>query len=339
MNRILTLALVVASVLAAACTAAPPTAPNLASTARSSASPAKSGTMRLEVPDEADIADIPWLMAIDWLKEQGYDIETISLSNTLGPVAMAQGDIDMASLSNQLAWAAIGRGAAIRTVMDKSANTYMLITRKNVQTCADLDGRPVAVGSVSTVNWAMLNAYLQKECPETQPEILVVTGGSNRMAALLSDEVDGAMQDIDDLIELERERPGEFHALIVLAQEFPGLQLNSHAANRDFAEQHPEMVKDVIRAVFAARRTIQDANVLRDAITRYVGFEPDRAQQAADTYLARKVWDISGTYTPETVQAIIDFLQEFGDMPPQLKAADVANLSYYNAVLDEIGRQ
>ncbi len=339
MNRILTLALVVAGVLAAACTATPPTAPNLASTARSSASPAKSGTMRLEVPDEADIADIPWLMAIDWLKEQGYDIETISLSNTLGPVAMAQGDIDMASLSNQLAWAAIGKGAAIRTVMDKSANTYMLITRKNVQTCADLDGRPVAVGSVSTVNWAMLNAYLQKECPETQPEILVVTGGSNRMAALLSDEVDGAMQDIDDLIELERERPGEFHALIVLAQEFPGLQLNSHAANRDFAEQHPEMVKDVIRAVFAARRTIQDANVLRDAITRYVGFEPDRAQQAADTYLARKVWDISGTYTPETVQAIIDFLQEFGDMPPQLKAADVTNLSYYNAVLDEIGRQ
>jgi ABC-type nitrate/sulfonate/bicarbonate transport system substrate-binding protein len=320
MNRILTLALVVAGVLAAACTATPPTAPNLASTARSSASPAKSGTMRLEVPDEADIADIPWLMAIDWLKEQGYDIETISLSNTLGPVAMAQGDIDMASLSNQLAWAAIGKGAAIRTVMDKSANTYMLITRKNVQTCADLDGRPVAVGSVSTVNF-------------------VVTGGSNRMAALLSDEVDGAMQDIDDLIELERERPGEFHALIVLAQEFPGLQLNSHAANRDFAEQHPEMVKDVIRAVFAARRTIQDANVLRDAITRYVGFEPDRAQQAADTYLARKVWDISGTYTPETVQAIIDFLQEFGDMAPQLKAADVANLSYYNAVLDEIGRQ
>lgn len=339
MNRPASLALVVATVLTAACTAPQPAAPHLASTARSSASPAKSGTMRLEMPEEADIADVPWLMAIDSLREQGYTVETMSMSNTLGPVAMAQGDIDMASLSNQLAWAAIGKGAPILTVMDKSANTYMLITSKRVQTCADLDGRPVAVGSVSTVNWAMLNAYLQKECPETRPEILIVRGGSNRMAALLSDEVDGAMQDIDDLIQLEREKPGEFHALIVLAQAFPGLQLNSHAANRDFAEQHPEMVKDVIRAVFAARRTIQDPNVLRDAITKYMGLEPDRAQQAADTYLARKVWDVSGTYAPETVQAIIDFLQEFGDLPPQLKAADVADLSYYDAVVDEIGPQ
>jgi hypothetical protein len=55
--------------------------------------------------------------------------------------------------------------------------------------------------------------------------------------------------------------------------------------------------------------------------------------------LAREFWDLSGSYTLESVQATLDFLQEHGSLPPGLKAEDVADLSYYEAVLDEIGRQ
>jgi ABC-type nitrate/sulfonate/bicarbonate transport system substrate-binding protein len=108
---------------------------------------------------------------------------------------------------------------------------------------------------------------------------------------------------------------------------------------REFGEQHPEMVKDVIRALFAARRSIQDPQVLREAVIKYLDLEPDEAQQVADTYLEQEIWDASGTYTLETVQATIDFLQEYGDLAPGLTAEDVADLSYYDAVLDEIGRQ
>lgn len=339
MNRIMILALVLLSVLVAACTTTPPETQNPLLTGSPAASPAKSGTMRIEEFADADVADIPWLMAIDLLKEQGYTIETMSFADLTFPAAaMAQGDLDFASLGNKVAWAAIGKGAPIFTFMDTYANTALTVTRKDIQTCADLDGKSVAVPSVSAVRTAMVNAYVRENCPDVKPEILIVKGGSNRMAALLTGEVDAAAQDIDDLIKLEHDRPGQFHALTVFAQEFPGLQITSYLVRREFAEQHPEMVKDVIRALFTARRDLQDPQALREAIIKYLDLEPDEAQEMADTYLEQEIWDVGGAYTLETVQANIDFFQEYGDLPAGLKAEDVADLSYYDAVLDEIGR-
>lgn len=48
---------------------------------------------------------------------------------------------------------------------------------------------------------------------------------------------------------------------------------------------------------------------------------------------------MNGGYTMESVQANIDFLVETAVLSPGLKPDDVADLSYLNAVLDEIGRQ
>lgn len=340
MNRTLILSLTLAGVLIGACTAPPPTAPKTPRTAIREASPRKSGTMRLDVPADADVADIPWLMAVDSLKEQGYTIELMSFADSaLGAAAMAQGDLDIGCFSNQVAWAATGKGAPILTVMDRSVNPQMIVSTKDMQACADLDGRSVAVASVTAVSAAMLDAYVERNCPEAKPQMVIVSGGSNRTAALLSGAVDAAMQDIDDLIKIEREQPGQFHPLVVFALEFPGLQVQSYMARSGFAEQHPEMLEDVIRALFAARRTLQDPQALREAIIKHVGLEPDKAQETADSYLAREFWDLSGSYTLESVQATLDFLQEHGSLPPGLKAEDVADLSYYEAVLDEIGRQ
>jgi ABC-type nitrate/sulfonate/bicarbonate transport system substrate-binding protein len=340
MNRNLILALILLSMLAVACSATTPSAQTPLPNTISTAAPPKSGTMRLEVPADADVEDVPWLMAVDSLKEQGYTIETISFSDTAIEVAaMAQGDLDIASLSHQVSWAAIDQGAPLFTFMDKAANVIVTATGKDIQECAGLDSKSVAVPSISSVSGAMLNTYLEENCPGARPQIIVVSGGSNRIAALLAGEVDAVTMDTDGLLKLERERPGEYHALIVFAQEFPDLQISSYMARRDFAEQHPEMVKDVIRASFTARRSLQDPQALREAIIKYLDLEPDRVQQMVDMYLAQKIWDTSGTYTLETVQATIDFLQEYGDLPAGLKAEDVADLSYYEAVLDEIGRQ
>jgi hypothetical protein len=95
----------------------------------------------------------------------------------------------------------------------------------------------------------------------------------------------------------------------------------------------------VIRAVFTARRDLRDPQVLSQAIIDYVGIEAGKAQQLAQLYLAQEIWDASGEYTLEAVQASLDFFQENGDVPLGLSAEDVADLSYYEAVLDEIGRQ
>jgi NitT/TauT family transport system substrate-binding protein len=336
MNKTLILVLVLLSLLAAACAAPQPEAQST----DLPAAPAGRGTIHTRVPADADVADVPWLMAIELLKDQGYTIEPVPVASDIAADAYAQGDLDISALSNQRAWAAVGQGAPLMTIMEWSANTFMLITPKEIKTCADLDGKPVASNGVATVAGALLDAYLEKNCPDAEPEILAVRGGSNRTAALLSGEVDAAIQDIDDLVQLELDRPGEFHPLILFAEENSGVQISGLAVHREFAEQNPEAVKDVIRAVFAARRSVQDPDVLREAIIERVEMEPESAQQAADTYLEQKVWDVSGTvFTPETVQTNLEFLQEYGDVPADLTLEDVADLSYYDAVVEEMGLQ
>jgi ABC-type nitrate/sulfonate/bicarbonate transport system substrate-binding protein len=91
--------------------------------------------------------------------------------------------------------------------------------------------------------------------------------------------------------------------------------------------------------VVTARRSLQDPQTLREAIVGYLEVEPSEARQLADLYLSRNTWDVRGEYTLDTVQTTMDFLQEYGDLPQEIEAKDVADLSYYEEVLDEIGRQ
>jgi ABC-type nitrate/sulfonate/bicarbonate transport system substrate-binding protein len=339
-NRTLIVAHLLMTLVAVACAAPLPSEQTPAPAGTASALPLKTGTMHLDMPDDADVVDVPWLVAVDSLKEQGYTIREMSFASTeLGATAMAQGALDIGSFSNQVAWAAIGKGAPIVTVVDKCANEHMVITRKDIETCAQLEGKAVAVPGVSTVSGTMVAAHVEDHCPEARPQILIISGGSNRRAALLTGAVDAAVQDIDDQIKLEREQPGQFHALVVFAKEFPGLHIQSYAARRGFAEENPEMLKDVIRALLTARRQLQDPEALREAIIHYLDMDHDKAEEAANQYLAREIWDVGGSYSRETVQDTLSFLQQQGTIPLELTAEDIADLSYYSAVLDEIGRQ
>jgi ABC-type nitrate/sulfonate/bicarbonate transport system substrate-binding protein len=326
MIRIIALALALLSVLVAACSAP---------------SPAMTRTLVIDVPEGGDVSHIPWLMAVDVLKEEGYTMRTVDFSATdpATVVAMEQEELDITALSNQLAWSAIGKGAPLVTFLDTAEIPFVLATTIEIQECADLDGRSVAISSMTSVSGAMFKAYVEGNCPDAKPNMLIVKRSNSRVAALLSGEVDAATLDHQDLAYLQGEEPGAYHALIVFADEFPGLQTNSYVMRTDFGEQYPEFVKDLIREVVTARRSLQDPQTLREEIINYLEVEPSEAQKLADLYLSRNTWDVRGEYTLDTVQATMDFLQEYGDLPPETEAKDAADLSYYEEVLDEIGRQ
>ena len=292
--------------------------------------------IRIEMPSDADVADIPWLIAIDTLKEQGYDLEPLSFSETAIEVAaMAQGDLDISSMNNQVAWAAIEKGAPIATFLDKTINVNMAMVGKEIQSCMDLDGKPFAVPGITSISYIMFKTFLEKNCPGVEPQIIPLSGGSNRLAALMAGEVSGTISDVDDLLKLERENPGEYHPLVVFADEFPGLQQDSSLFRREFADQNPEVIKDIIRAVFAARESIQDPKVLEAALIKYLEMEPEEAQEAAEVYLAQKVWDTDFLLSLDVVKANLEFLQQNGDLTAELTPEKVSDLSFYDEVVKE----
>jgi hypothetical protein len=89
----------------------------------------------------------------------------------------------------------------------------------------------------------------------------------------------------------------------------------------------------------AHRSVIGNPQLLRDGIVKYLSIEPARAQELADAYLAAKIWDPNGGVSAEDIDYTVRLLRDGGILTADLELEDVADLSYLNAVLAEIGRQ
>jgi ABC-type nitrate/sulfonate/bicarbonate transport system substrate-binding protein len=324
--------------VAAACTAVP--TPAVSPTPVSGA-PAKSGTIRFSVQGSLSVKDVPWQMALDSLRAQGYTIQVTEFAKSdLLAVALEHGDVDIGQLASSIAWAAVAKGAEIRTVVGSNNATYYLPVKMEIQTCRDLDGKSLAFSTRQAAGYILFERYLKEECPGANPEIVLIPETRNRLAALQSGELDGAYLELADWLRLDSESPGKYHALIDYGKKYPNFQVTTFYLRPSWAEQHPEMVRDFVRALLTSQRQLaSNPKQLEGQIIKLLGVDATEAQRTGEAYLAQGIWDANGGITPENIQYTLDTLVNAGAIPPGLKVEDVADFSYLNAVLDEIGRQ
>ena len=234
-------------------------------------------------------------MAIDAMRAQGYIVETLVFADTTGTMlALERGDLDFANVQDVTAWAAIEKGAQIVEVIDDSVNPTILAASHAIKDCVDLQDKRVGVGNLGGGKTVLLNRYIERHCPGTKPALLVVAGEHNRLAGLLAGELDAAIMDQDNLQDLAPARQGDVSALVVFAEEFPGVTLDSFFSRRELAEKDPATVKDWLRDLLEARRRIQDPKVLIEQLVARLGMAPDAAKRTAVACLERNFWDVNG---------------------------------------------
>jgi ABC-type nitrate/sulfonate/bicarbonate transport system substrate-binding protein len=328
------LALLAAAVIA--CSAAAP-----AATPVPAATPHKSGTIRFSDTGPEMVKDLPWRMALDALKEQGYTIEVTQFaSSSLVPAALVSGDIDVASINTNLTWTAVAKGAEIRTVVGKIGPSFYLVTESEINACQELDGKRLGFSTRQAVGYVMFQQTLDKECPGTTPQILLVGNTTSRLAALQKGEIDGAYLEAEDWMELDRQSAGKYHILMDFPREYPGFPLSAFSVRTEWAEQHQEMVDDFIRALLdQTRRIVSDPSLLSTQISTRFAIDPGEAQELAEAYLGLGIWDVNGGLTPENLRQSLDFLTTNGSVPQGLSVSEIADLSYLDSVLDQIGRR
>lgn len=303
--------------------------------------PAKSGRIRFVYLTSVDMRDVPILIAFDALRAQGYTVEQTAMANSnLLVDVIARGDADMGTGSNQPLWTAISKGADLTTIAQKFTSTSMLMTKQEIKTCADLNGKSVASTAPGNSNSALLEEYVKRNCPGTKFNFVTIQDTVSRAAALISGSVDGTIIDLEFGLDLEKRSPGAFHALFSIAKTFPDVQVSGISVNRVWLKKNPELVKDFLRELIKAnRQIIEHPELLYSESVKRFKLEPAFAKQVADEYLETGVWDPNGGMTRENTQRTIDFLAGINALPAGLKADDVADLSYLNSVLDELGRK
>lgn len=303
--------------------------------------PAPLGTIRFALSDEFSTRDIPYLMALDLLEDEGYTIQrTAFAEGELSLEALARGDADIASSGIAIGWSAIAQGANIRSIVSRGKYTYGIVAGKDIQTCADLDGASFAIRTTTGTNPALIRQYIEDNCPGITLNYVVIGSTNTRKAAILAGEIDATLLEPDDFLDVEKQAPGQFHTLVNFGDEFPGLFFNVVNVSKAWGEQNPELVQAFIRALLVSIRSINgDPKILPAQLEGRLSYTVEDAEKTSSLFLNPTTWDNTGSMTTETVQFNIDFLVAAEAIPPGLTVEDLVDLSYLNAVLDDIGRQ
>jgi len=301
---------------------------------------AKSGTIRFALNGSPSVKDIPSLMALDALQAQGYTTQVVTFAKTDQMTdALARGDVEIASPSTNAAWTAIAKGADFRTIVGRANMSFYLIVSPDIQSCQDLNGKTLSFATRQSVGYLIYDKYIKENCPGVNPDILLVNESKNRVVSLDTHKVDGSYLDIDDWLSLNQKEPGKFRVLIDYQKAYPQIQYSTFSVYNPWAKQHPEIVKDFVRALLKANRQVtDDPQVLQNEIVKRLSMNEADAKELAHAFLSLGLWDANGALTNDNLRYTLDFLVQNGQVPPGKTVEDVTDLSYLNAVLNEIGR-
>ncbi len=315
---------------------------NAAGCARNTGEPAhKSNTLRYFDLINVDVRNVPLLMALDELQTQGYIIEKTHLaSGVLIADALARGDADIGMLNNQTMWIAIAKGAPVRTIAQYTSSTLVIAAKQNIASCRELNSRRLAMPATRGLSPMLFDWYLKQNCPGVAPEIVVIPESAGRAAALLSGEIDASAMPGEELLKVQRKAPGQFHEILSYAHAFPDIQIDGLHVRRQWAEQNPELVKDFLRALLSAHRRVgEHPQLLFDESVKRLALDPETAKTVGEAHLRMRIWDANGGMTSENLQHTLDFLINMAALAPGAQVKEFADLSYLNAVLEEIRRR
>jgi NitT/TauT family transport system substrate-binding protein len=297
--------------------------------------------IRVAFSSVVGFGDLPVLLAHELLSQRGYDVQSTFYAQVEYAVeALSRGDADIDKGAMRPHWAAVGKGAKVATIAEQQGDPWVLYATSEIRRCSDLDGKRFAISGEGAISSCMSCAYVSKNCPGIQRQILLIQGSQNRAAALLTGEVDATPLELADFVRLQRLAPGRFHALTVFSSEFPRLKSTGIQVNTEFASKYPEVVRDYLRSLITVHRQIYlDHEMLKEAAKKYLSVEQDLIPEITEAYIAQNIWDRNGGLLVDDLEYSIRFLTEMGQLKPGLTVEDVANLSYLDSILNELGRQ
>ena len=290
--------------------------------------------IRVGYPGEADFSDLPSFLAQARLRAQGFHIESTFFSGTSVAVAeVSRGTIDVMSGSTIGVWMAISRGAAVRTIMNHTADPYRFIAGPGIAACAALDGRRVGLAAESSVSTHLVRAYLADECPSASPEVLTIGESSNRVAAFLAGGIDAAGLELSSWLWLQKQAPGRFVLLSDFSTRWPAIRTTGVHVNTAFARAHRDLVEAYVRAVLSANRDVlADPDLLVAAANEHIGRSEDWTATAR-AYVDAAAWSPRGGLTRHDLESTLTFFQSHSRLDTRLTAGDVADLGFLDKAL------
>lgn len=295
--------------------------------------------LRVGDSGDYDFGDLALVEAHARLTAQGYDVRVTPLATgEMAAAALARGDVDISNGAYPTFWRAIAKGGRLVTVMEHTGNLHRLVATHTIQTCADLDGQVVAMHTESASSTALARVFFSEDCPGATPRVVMIPASENRAASLMSGVVAAAVLEVSDLDHLQQLAPGRFHVLCDFAARWPFLGTTGIYVSEALARDHADEVRDYVRArVLANRDLVRDrARLLADA-ARVLGTARLWTDDA-EAYTTLGLWDANGGFMRGPIAQTLAFYRQHGTPLTDLTVDRVADFSFLDDVLREVGR-
>jgi NitT/TauT family transport system substrate-binding protein len=185
-------------------------------------------------------------------KKFGLDITPIFVDGgSMLTQAVVGGSVDIAQNGYTPALSAAVQGADIVIIGGISNKLpFQLVVKTSITTAAELKGQSVAISRYgSSTDTAADFALAHLKLTRNDVKVLQLGGAATRMAAAMSGQIAGTMEQYPDTAELSRHG---FHVLVDvtdIAGDYPN---TSYVTSRSFLNSRPEVVKKFLMAMATA---------------------------------------------------------------------------------------
>ncbi|UUP15922.1 ABC transporter substrate-binding protein [Nitratireductor thuwali] len=277
---------------------------------------------------------LPTAVALDRLKDMGYEIEAVELGGNSNQLqAAATGAIDISAIAQILD--AMDQGLDSKFFLAGNSNEFLLVARTGISTCEDLDGKSLGIHSVGSFVGQLALQHLAANCPDAEPKITVIEGSENRLAALIAGQLDSSVVDLQDWTLLNEKLPGQFQVTQDFTSTMPIMRA-AFAAKTEFLSSHPELVRDWIEVHLDVYNELyENPQLLIDKGEALLDeIDPEVLPKLVQAFVDARIWPVDGGLSAASVQKTIDFFNNDGEPFETIsKPADVVDRSVLDQVL------
>jgi ABC-type nitrate/sulfonate/bicarbonate transport system substrate-binding protein len=298
-------------------------------TATSAPEDPEARTARVGVEIPYSTVTLPNVLTVERMNEMGYELEIIEFTTPESLVqAMVAGQLDIAETNAAAFFSAVDAGLEAKAFVGGAGNIYVMAARTEFETCESLDGKAVGIHGQQSTTGALTITWFANECPEAEPNIVVVPGSENRIIAMAQGQMDASSLDVDNMLKLFRESPGEFH-LIESFSELDVVHAYVFATNALMTDK-PDLLRDYASTYLAVieEGTANPGFVVEKGLEVIEGSDLEGLSEVVDVYIERGFWDPVGQMEEAVVNETLAFYGGVSPYDQISEAADVADGSF-----------
>lgn len=275
-------------------------------------------------------------------KEQGLDFEPVEMPGDAEIVrALMAGTFEIAEITPSGTMAAIEKGAGLKVVASFMPGLpHVFYVRKDIDSFADLAGKPVAVSGFGSLPHVIAQGILENHKLDLKRIEWVQMGGDpDRVRALVTGQAAGTVASIEHKLIVE---PAGGKILAVASQELPDwTRFTLITTDKVIKERPGDLVKALIAQAKGTRYGMNPKN--KDDMVRlmakYGKRQPKQVEWIYDWFLANRQFNPNGDVKAASLNWMQELNVKLGRQKKTLPIDQVAAWEFQKKMLAEVGEQ